>query len=179
MASITTSQLLPGEHLLWKGQPSMGLILRPIEALLIPFSILWGGFAIFWNASVWTTDAPFFFKLFGLPFLLAGAYITIGRFLIDMRLRGRLVYLVTDRRIVIAKNARGASVRSVDIRRLPALELSERPDGSGTIRFGSGGNWFSGNNFGIWQPTFDSTPQFIHIPHVRQVYELIHRQASG
>lgn len=33
--------LLAGERVLWEGQPYTGLILRPIEAFLIPFSLLW------------------------------------------------------------------------------------------------------------------------------------------
>jgi hypothetical protein len=173
-------QLLSGEHVLWEGPPYAGLILRPIEMVLIPFSLFWAGFTIFWNVEAWTinANADLPFKLFGLPFLAAGLYITFGRFLLDMRLRRRLVYLVTDRRILILKQGSSATSKSLDIKRLPALELEERPDGAGTIRFGPSGNWLNGGNFGIWQPTLDPTPQFIRIANVRSAYELIQRQAG-
>jgi hypothetical protein len=179
MINTVKPELFPGEHIAWEGQPYSGLIVRPLEVFLIPFSLLWGGFALFWNASAWTTEADLSFKLFGLPFLVAGLYITLGRFLIDMILRRRMSYFVTNRRILIQKQSGGAKIKSVGISRLPALELDERSDGAGTIRFGSSGGWFSGNNSGIWQPTFDPTPQFIWIPNVRSVYQLIQKQTDA
>jgi hypothetical protein len=171
-------QLLSSERIVWRGEPFAGFIFRPIEVFLIPFSLFWAGFAIFWNVDVWSTDADFSFKFFGLPFILAGIYITIGRFLIDIMLRKRMAYIVTNKRVLITKRNGAANTKSLDISRLPALELDERSDGFGSIRFGSSGGWFGGNNFGIWQPSSDPTPQFIRIPNVRHVYELIQKQTG-
>jgi hypothetical protein len=173
--------LLPDERVLWSGEPYRGLIFRPIEAFLIPFSLLWAGFAVFWNFSVWSADqdaAALPFKLFGLPFLVVGLDVTFGRFFIDVWLRRRLQYAVTNRRILIYKKGGTATSKSVDIRHLPSIELSERSDGSGSIRFGQPASLFSGQNFGLWQPTFDATAQFLRIPNVRFVYELIHKQTE-
>jgi hypothetical protein len=173
-------QLLSGERIVWEGSPYSGLVLRPIEAFLIPFSLLWGGFTVFWNAGVWTTGADLLFKLFGLPFLIAGLYITVGRFLIDMHIRKSTTYFVTNRRVLIARGQTGLKLKSLDIKRLPSLELDERSDGSGSIRFGPSSGWFNGaSSFGMWQPTFDPTPQFIRVPRVRSVYELIQKQADA
>jgi hypothetical protein len=180
MMDAAKTQLLSGERVVWEGKPYPGLVVRPIDVFLIPFSLLWGGFAVFWNATVWTTDSDLSFKLFGLPFLVAGLYVTVGRFLIDMWLRKATTYSVTNKRVLIARGASGSKLKSVDIKRLPSLEFDERSDGSGTIRFGGAGGWFNGaNNFGIWQPTFDPTPQFIRVPHVRSVYELIQKQLEA
>lgn len=113
----------------------------------------------------------------GCRFLIAGLYITVGRFLIDMRIRKSTTYFLTNKRVLIA---RVSNLKPLDIKRLPSLELDERPDGSGTIRFGPAAGLFSGaNNFGIWQPTFDPTPQFIRIPRVRSVYDLIQKQSDS
>lgn len=168
---------LPGEQLLWEGRPYTGLIFRPGDVFLVPFSLLWAGFAVFWNVMVWSSGAPIEMRLFGIPFLIAGAYVTLGRFLIDMVLRQKIRYAVTNKRILITRGL--GSLRSVDIERLPMLDLDQREDGSGTLRFGAGGNWFRADNFGIWQPAFDTTPQFLRIPNARAVYELIDRVGRG
>ena len=177
MRDDLNGMLLTGERILWKGKPYDGLILSPSEVFLIPFSLLWGKFVVFWNINAWSiSQNVLLFKLFGLPFLFAGLYITIGRFWVNILLRRRIQYGVTERRILIIK--RGGNSKSVDIKRLPVMELSERDDGSGTIRFGAALSLLGGNNSGIWQPTFDSTPQFIRIPNVRSVYELIQKQTD-
>lgn len=180
MRDVARAHLLSGERVLWEGKPYPGLVLRPIELFLIPFSLLWTGFAIFWNFSVWKSGADLSFQLFGLPFLIVGLYATFGRFLIDIHLRKGITYFVTNKRILIARGAGGMKVKSLDIKRLPALEFDERSDGSGTIRFGpTGGLLGAANNFGIWQPTFDPTPQFIRVPNVRSVYDLIQKQSDA
>ncbi len=170
--------LLVGEKILWRGVPTTGFIFRPIELLLIPFSFCWAGFAIFWNTGVWQTDAPLLFKLFGLPFLIAGIHITIGRFLIDILARKWMSYVVTDRRILIFKNKQLSSCKSLDIKRLPILEINQNKQGRGTIKFSPSSNFLNSRNFGIWSPSFDTTPQFLEIENVQSVYELIERQSK-
>ena len=130
---------------------------------------------LFWNVSAWNT-ADLSFSLFGLPFLVVGIYVIFGRFWVDMSLRRNLSYFVTNKRILIERRSTGSNTKSLDIGRLPALELDERSDGSGSIRFGTSGGWLAGNNLGMWQPTFDPTPQFIRISNVRSVYEIIQEQ---
>ncbi len=52
--------LVSGEKILWSGQPIQGLMLSSRDVFLIPFSLLWGGFAIFWELSVLhAPKAPF------------------------------------------------------------------------------------------------------------------------
>lgn len=155
-----------------------GVIFRPIDKLLVPFSLVWGGFALFWNVGVWSADAPIPFRLFGLPFLAIGVYVTVGRFWLDVRAMKSVRYFVTDRRVLIAKRE-GSSIESLDLKRLPTLKLNERSDGSGTIKFSNSGGKFGGaNGFALWQASLDPDPQFFRIPNARRVYEIIQTQSS-
>ena len=55
-------------------------------------------------------NAPLIFKLWGIPFLVVGFYISIGRFFLDARARAQRFYGVTNLRIIIID---GISVRRV------------------------------------------------------------------
>jgi hypothetical protein len=149
---------------------------------MIPFSLLWGGFALFWEASVLTTDAPFFFKLWGIPFVLAGVYIIFGRFIVDAKQRTKTFYAVTNERVIIISGLFSRKVKSLNLRTLTDISLDEKSDGSGTISFGSSNSspwWSSGMAFPGWGP--QPAPSFELIQAAKSVYETIRnaqRQAS-
>jgi hypothetical protein len=169
--------LLTGERVLWTGEPQQGIRFGAYDVFLIPFSLMWGGFAIFWNAAVWLSDGPIFFRLWGLPFLIVGLYLIFGRFFHDAAIRRRLQYAVTDRRVLTLRHARTLSLRSLDIARLPALELEQAGDDRGTIRFSSAEmGWGRNRGFQTWNPALGTAIQFAGIEHARSVYELIERQ---
>ncbi|MET1113257.1 MAG: hypothetical protein ABWX67_17195 [Allosphingosinicella sp.] len=173
--------LLPGERPLWTGRPPRGLRLRWADLYLIPFSLLWGGFAIFWNVMVWTTGAPFFFALFGLPFLIAGLYLIAGRFLHDAWLRSSLLYAVTDRRVIVLRSRFGRGLSSADLGYLPALEFDEHPGGRGTLRFNTEPPppFFARSaGWSLWAPSIGKSLIFDRIERPRLVYDLIRRETE-
>ena len=130
-------ELAPGECLLWSGRPRQGIFLRPSDACVIPFSLLWGGFAIFWEAAVITTKAPWIFKLWGIPFVVVGLYFMVGRFFVDARLREKTIYGLTSSRVIITSGLFRETIQSLALRSLSDYSLSERPDGSGSIVLGT------------------------------------------
>jgi hypothetical protein len=160
--------LSPRERLLWSGEPRQRLMLRPDDALMIPFSLVWGGFAVFWNASVWRTNAPLAFKLGGVPFLCVAAYIMVGRFVYDSWIRSRTAYGLTTERVLISTVGFAPSLKSLDLHTLPTVMLTERPDGSGTITFGPVQDQFGWSRRRAMQP-----PAFEAIPGAKAVYEQI------
>ena len=42
-------RLESGERLIWSGAPREGLALRRGDLFMVPFSLVWGAFAIFWE----------------------------------------------------------------------------------------------------------------------------------
>jgi hypothetical protein len=161
------------ERLIWSGQPRRGLRLRAADAFLIPFSLLWGGFALFWEASVIGSGAPIFFRLWGIPFVLIGLYLILGRFFVDAWRRARTYYGLTAERVLIITVPFQRQVKSIPLRGLPELTLKERGDRSGAIVFGSAPSIYGGLA-GSWPGGGShSPPSFEMIENVRQVFEQI------
>jgi hypothetical protein len=104
-------ELTSGESILWAAQPNTSGIFRREDLYLIPFSLLWGGFAIFWEAGVtgfWgsskTHPAPAFFMLWGIPFVVIGQYMIWGRFIVAAWKKRRTFYALTNRRAVVVQD---------------------------------------------------------------------------
>jgi hypothetical protein len=185
---MITPALLTEERILWEGKPFRGIIFRPIDLFLVPLSLVFGSLSLVWIRSVEGTTEAQIMKLGCLPILVVGLYGALGRFVVDAIIRRKIAYFVTNKRVLIVNSHDGSTAEWVGIDSLPSLVLEERPDGSGTIRFGKSVGWWTGNFTPengrvfdqlesdmdmIWQPMSDQTPQFIRIPNARSVYELI------
>jgi hypothetical protein len=96
--------LNPGEVVLWSGRSDRSVLFTAADGYLIPFSLFFSGFSIFWivvasaseNAS---PDNPF--PLFGLPFLIIGLYYLLGRFIVKSILKRMTAYAITNRRVIV------------------------------------------------------------------------------
>lgn len=102
------ADLLPGEHLLWEGHPDPRLLFTPADAFIVPFSILWCGFAIFWVVGASRT-AGLGFASFGLLFVLVGLYLVFGRFIYKTNRKRRTAYAISDRRVIVATGSNSIS----------------------------------------------------------------------
>lgn len=173
-----TSRLLPGERIVWNGRPRQGLMLSPRDVFLIPFSVLWCAFAVFWEsmALIGTRGGAagpvgVIFPLWGVPFILAGLYVTVGRFFHDAWIRSRISYALTDRRALIL---RGDQLTVVDLGRLSTVQL-KGSGARGTIVLGPEQDvmtaWRGG--WGVWLPSSGSAPRFIGIENAKSVFNQI------
>jgi len=184
MDFLTSSELQPhldsNEKLIWSGQPKRGIIFRSADIFVIPFSILWCGFAIFWLYSALNSGAPLYFALFGVPFVVIGLIFVFGRFLIDAKQREHTFYGITTDRIIIKSGVFKKSVKSLNIRTLSDLEYTEKSDGSGTISIGPRNVFMMWGNGMNWWPGVKVNPSLESIPEVRMVYnKIIELQRAG
>ena len=118
------------------------------------------------------------FRLWGLPFLIIGIYIMLGRFFHDAYIRKSLFYAVTDQRILTLHKS---GIVSLDINRLPRLECTEHRDGTGTLAFEANNlmSWGGMNGFGLWLPALNAGSRFFRIQHPRQVYDIIRNRTAS
>jgi len=173
---VFSNKLFQGENLLWTGQPGQGIVLTERDALLIPFSLLWGGFAIFWETTVLSLKrSPMVMKLWGIPFVLIGLFFIFGRFFVDAYMRKNMHYAITNQRILILRSPPFASLTSLSLDRLPELRLTEGRNGRGTIYFGHQTQGLHRSGFSVWTPSLDSTPKFMSINDAASVYNKIQR----
>ena len=131
------NELSTGESLLWSGRPRQGILFRKSDISLIPFSLLWIGFAIFWEYSAYESSAPLFFLLFGGFFIIYGLYFVFGRFIVDALKRKGTYYGVSNDRIIILSEIPTRKLQSLDLKTLNDITLTSKHDGSGDIIFGA------------------------------------------
>lgn len=169
-------ELAPRERLLWSGKPVQGLLLRPSDGFLIPFSLFWCGFAIFWEYMAITSDGPAFFPYFGIPFVAIGLYLVVGRFFYDNKQRRHCYYAVTDKRILILSEFPVRRLTALMLENLPSVSIHTRKDGSGTIELGplpGGGQWLANS---AWPGAGRVSPPALALIHnARAVHDVILR----
>ena len=180
MNSIETQNRLrtalgPSATFRWTGSPQQGLMLRAADTLVIPFSLLWGGFAIFWESTVIAENAPVFMQIWGIPFVLVGLFFIAGRFFADAYARAHTAYAIGDGAAYIVRDGLFAKTTMLGAPALAQVEVQRRPDGSGTLTFGQQVYGF----YTFRMPGVPMRPAFEGIAHVDDVFALLQDVASG
>jgi uncharacterized membrane protein len=128
--------LSPGEQIEWVGKPDPAKRFTRGDAFLIPFSIMWGGFALFWEAAAISSGSGFA-VLWGIPFVVIGLYMIFGRFIYKASRKRRTKYAVTNRRVMtIVRGRRGESVEATYLRSIPNISTTAAAGGRGSVEFG-------------------------------------------
>jgi hypothetical protein len=180
-------ELGPDESLLWSGKPNIHVVFHASDWYMIPFSLMWGGFAIFWEAGVTGfgkgTSAPSFFMLWGVPFVLIGQYFIWGRFFYAAWKKKRLLYAIATRRVLVLVLAPGKKIVSSFIESIPVVDTEFRSDGIGTIKFGTIGTlWGSNRSNGTSMDGLylnSGVPVFVDVDDAASVYATIARLRSN
>lgn len=157
--------LVPGESILWKGKPERGAVFTRQDIVMIPFSIFWCGFAFVWFFGALAAGG--LFALFGVPFILIGIYLVIGRFIVTAHLRKNTAYVITNKKIIRKK---GTKIDMIEIATLPPMHTELHKNGCGTITFGEPTySYRSGRSRGYVEPAFSLE----NIANVIQIQALI------
>jgi hypothetical protein len=169
--------LVEGEKVLWLGRPDPTKHLSKSDRFAIPFSLLWGGFAIFWEASV-IAGGGGFFVLWGIPFVAIGLYMMVGRFFYRTRVKKRTWFAVTNRRVLkLERRKRGDTVEALFLDAIPAVNRDVDADDSGCVIFGSSNRWQADLANSGMPSFFTSNVQvplaFYDIPDAAHVAELV------
>lgn len=171
--------LLPGEHLPWRGRPDPRSLFTSADVFLVPFSIMWAGFAVFWESAAIVGGAPVFFLLWGIPFLLMGAYITVGRFIYKRIVKQHTYYAVTNERVLTLTTLRKPRVQSAFIQTLPGISIAGT-DRRGTVQFGQqppNASWLANTGWTFPEFSTGGSLAFYDVAEPDRVYNLVSRQA--
>ena len=164
--------LRPGETVLWAGAQNVAAYALRGAWFLIPFSLLWGGFAIFWEISALLTR-PLPFALFGVPFVVIGLYLIFGRIYVALREAEHTSYAITDRRVLIVTGAFGQRLLELDLRDLPTAQLEDLGRGLGTVTLGASISPFRAPPGWPTFGTYTRPAAFEMISEARRVFEIL------
>jgi hypothetical protein len=177
--------LAPGERLLWHGRPKQGFALRGLDAVLIPFSIIWTcGILYFYITALSDSGGLLLFAVLS-PFLLIGLYLLAGRFRLDARLRANTYYALTSQRIIVITEGRSRRVHTIKLDQIVDVQLTHRADGTGTLEFPTSHFYVSlvlmpGYNRSLpWASMVHIPPAFEMIADGKKVSELIQQLRAG
>jgi hypothetical protein len=128
--------LKEGERILWTGKPKTGFQLRDADIILIPVSIILIGFSVVLDYTMIQFESPAIFKVIGVLFAVAGIYFGGVRFFLDRAKRRKIFYCITDKRVLIIAGSK-KKLKTLPLKNIERLDLTEEKDGSGFIIFGN------------------------------------------
>ncbi len=132
--SVAKQCLLPTEKLIWSGRPRQGIVIRPIDFVLIPFSVLACVFFVVWS-YIAVLHFPIPLKFLSILAIGFGFYLVYGRFLFDVRRRIKTIFAITNERCLWINERKQSVVKTLAHQSGREIYLVHR--GSfGTIAFG-------------------------------------------
>ncbi len=129
-------ELLPGERVLWAGEPVQRPLYVAADGVIAPAGLVLAVAAL-WFLFTRQPSGPT--MLAAVVALVLGLYGAIGRSAVRYLALGRTTYAVTDGRIIARSGLFRQKERSSELASLPAPVLKAGPSRTGTIAFGGPG----------------------------------------
>jgi hypothetical protein len=189
--------LLNGENVLWSGKSDNKKIFTIEDILLIPFSYIFLIVALFMEliglimlfdpeGSLQKNSSRGLggvLSLIGIIFILCMYYLAIGRFIVKKRYKENVIYVVTDKRVLILSNyGKRKKVIEESINEISNIYISVNKSGNGTLKFGEIN---SPNKFLINAPLIEALmfpieeiPVFYDIDDAEKVYTLVNSKMN-
>lgn len=157
-AAIFEPYLAEGETLSWTGRPRQGFRFTGLDIFTIPFSLLWFSLALAWEfLAIFAGEnegiTQLLFIIFGIPFVLIGYQICIGRFFTDRKRRANTYYAITNRRALV--------LEGIKKKRLHEYLPSDLED----LKFTRKKKIHSDVFFGYWKTRKHARSTFAHWPY--------------
>jgi hypothetical protein len=129
--------LLPGERIVWVGQPDPTVFFSWVDRFLVPFSLVWtgGAFVTLVRAITRGYSAPSL--ILSVIFSVLGTYLLFGRLFYRRRMRRKTFYAVTNRRVLVLSEVPRRLLLAAFLDRIPVVQRWIRSDGIGTLQFGA------------------------------------------
>jgi hypothetical protein len=123
-------ELMSGESVYWAGMPNPRIIFHSDDWTAIPFTLIWTGFFLFWEADALGMrgkasrhgEIKVFMALWGIPFLVIGNWMVWGRFLADAWLKRRTYYAVTNLRVLVLQDGWKKKTSTTFLEPIPMIE---------------------------------------------------------
>ncbi len=123
--------LEPEERVLWQGKPEKSAyVWQQFPQSL--FGVFFFGFAIFWEVNAWrqvpmegSGGVGWLFRLFGLPFLIVGFYITFGHFFLRAWEWRHVNYVLTNRRMLTTAGLLSTHHASLFLDAITSVDLEQ------------------------------------------------------
>ncbi len=169
MKDLLKRYLLLEEKILWTGKPDTKKLFLKEDIFLIVIgcsciiaNLIWeiNSIRIITGSIVEENIKPsdgIISIVFGIPFILVGYYLTIGRVIKRRRNNQKILYVITDKRILIFEIGTNEKVIKKDINQITNIDMDIDKNGTGTIIFGE-------NN---------SSNKFYNLCDAENVYELL------
>lgn len=127
-----SSWLRPDERIYWRGRPDPSVVFAPQDLYLVPLSLAWSVAVVLLERGA-VHDGSIFGAVWGIAFLVVGAYLVAGRFFVKVWRRLHTLYAVTNHRAVeVAKGGRVVRELSAPVH----VSLRPKPDAdTGTMIF--------------------------------------------